>query len=480
MNQSKPPKRVSRRSLIKTGSAASVIGAAAFPGSAYGESPVREARSGTLRTIRQRVESTPIVDTHEHLIEEEDRIQGKHARIQANDWSFLLSQYLNNDLTTCGMPNEASKSFFSPEVDPIEKWRLLAPYWLKVRHTGYAQAVRIALQRIYGVEDLSDRTVNQVQEAYGKTIRPGFYRRLLREVGKIESCQVNSLERPFKESRQPTLLMQDINFGGMHVGPAFDAYISAAGMKVADLHDWHRVIDWWFATYGPYAVAVKSTAAYSRNLDFDDVPAEQVEEVFKKRLNNDPITPDEHKRLQDHLFWYSVRKATEHNLPVKLHTGYYTGTNYMPLSRLQGNAAAASDLCRKSRDTSFVFMHINYPFYEDLIAVAKHYTNCYIDMCWSWIISPVASVNFLKQFLVTAPSNKVLTFGGDYVAVEPVVGHVALARQGIALALEQLVEDRWLDLNSAVDMVEGLLRGNAREIFNLAEKTQRLQKAPWL
>ncbi|MFB3903149.1 MAG: amidohydrolase family protein [Acidobacteriota bacterium] len=476
----KPPTRVTRRSLIKTAGAARVIGATAFPESAYGATPDRETRRENVQTIRQRVEATPIVDTHEHLIEEEDRLQGKHKRVLANDWSFLITQYLNNDFTSCGMPNEASKAFLSPDVDPVEKWRLLAPYWPKVSHTGYAQAVSIALQRIYGVEELSERTVRNIQEAYTKTIQPGFYRRLLQQLGNIESCQVNSPDGPFKESRQPTLLMQDLNISGMHLIPGFDVYASAAGVKVADLHDWHRVIDWWFATYGPYAVAVKSTAAYVRNLDYADVPAEQVEGIFKKKLNKDPLTADEQTRLQDHLFWYSVRKATECNLPVKLHTGYYTGANYMPLGRLQGNAASASDLCRKSPDTRFVFMHINYPFYEDLIAVAKHYTNCYVDMCWSWIISPVASVNFLKQYLVTGPANKVFTFGGDYQAVETIIGHAALARGGISLALEHLVDEGWLSLNSAVGLVEDLLRGNAREFFKLEEKTRQLQQAPWL
>ena len=131
-----------------------------------------------------------------------------------------------------------------------------------------------------------------------------------------------------------------------------------------------------------------------------------------------------------------------------------------------------------SRDTRFVFMHINYPFYEDLIAAGETLHERYVDMCWSWIISPVASVNFLKQYLVTAPANKVLTFGGDYVAVEPVVGHVALARQGIALALSKLVEEGWLTLDSAVTLVESIMRGNARDLFHLEEKTRRLQKVP--
>ena len=202
----------------------------------------------------------PRSDTHEHLIEEDRRLTGGHPRIQANDWSLLFSDYLKSELIACGMSEDAHKAFFSPDVDPIEKWKLLAPHWPSIRHTGYGQAVGIALLRVYGIEELSDRTVGKVQEAYTKTARPGFYRRLLQDLGNIESCQVNSLERPFCESRQPTLLMQDISFLGMHMGPTFDAYATAAGMKVTDLQDWHRVIDWWFTTYGPFAVAVKSQA----------------------------------------------------------------------------------------------------------------------------------------------------------------------------------------------------------------------------
>jgi predicted TIM-barrel fold metal-dependent hydrolase len=274
--------------------------------------------------------------------------------------------------------------------------------------------------------------------------------------------------------------MQDISILGMHMGPDVDAYAAKPGIEVRDLSDWHRVIDWWFETYGPYAVAVKTQAAYSRNIDFAEVPPEEVEGVFKKMLNKDVVDPADEKRLQDHLFWYCAGRATEHALPVKMHTGHYAGDSKMPMGRLLGNADAASALCRTAPDTRFVFMHINYPFYEDLIAVAKHYTNCYVDMCWTWILSPVAANRFLMQYLVTAPANKVLTFGGDYVPVEPVVGHAALARRGITTALAQLVDEGWLDRDAALDLVDPIMRGNARALFDLERKTERLKTAPWI
>ncbi len=260
----------------------------------------------------------------------------------------------------------------------------------------------------------------------------------------------------------PTLLMQDISTLGMFQGPDFAKYSRPTGIQVSSLADWHRVIDWWFMTYGRFAVAAKSQNAYSRDIDYEKVPPEKVEGVFKKIMTGQPVSPEDKKALEDHLFWVTTDRATMADLPVKLHTGYYVGHDYMPLSRLASNPDSAAALCRLSPDTRFVFMHICYPFYEPMIALAKHYTNAYLDMCWAWIINPVAAKDFLKKFLVTAPSNKIFTFGGDYYPVEPVLGHATLARHGIALTLSELVEEGWLSLPNAMDLIDPIMHENAR------------------
>ncbi len=462
------------------------IGAAAlFPSGANAESKPPEARQGANMpgrahpAIVEKVFQTPLIDTHEHLIEEKERLAASHPRVQADDWSLLLSHYLVADLLVAGMPKDAHSRFFSKGVEPLDKWRLLEPYWPAVKNTGYGRAARIAMQQLYGVEELSAATVQKVQAGYEATRRPGFYRRILCEMGKIESCQVNYLNRPFYETDMPTFLMQDISIVGMFAGPDFNNLGKPTGIEVRALADWHRVIDWWFDKYGKYAVAVKSGNAYSRDIDYEQVPAEKVEAVFRKRLARESLTAPEQKDLEDHLFWYAVRKATECKLPIKLHTGYYAGQNGMPLDRLSHNAASAGELCRKAPETRFVFMHICYPYYEELLAIAKQYTNACVDMCWSWIINPVAAKDFLKKYLVTAPANKILTFGGDYCPVELILGHAIMARQGVALALSELVEEGWLTQSDAMDLIDPILHANARQIFNLAEKTRILQTVPW-
>ncbi len=201
--------------------------------------------------------------------------------------------------------------------------------------------------------------------------------------------------------------------------------------------------------------------------------------MFAKVLQKDPVSAQERKLLEDHLFWHAVDQATQHDLPVKLHTGYYAGQNGMPLGRVQRNAASACELCKASPDTRFVFMHICYPYYEDLLAVAKNYANAHVDMCWSWIINPVSAAEYLKKHLVTAPANKVLPFGGDYIPVEPVLGHAVIARRGIARALSELVDEGWLKLADAIELIDPILRGNARHIFRLSEKARILSTVDW-
>jgi len=470
--------RFSRRATIK---GAGALGAAAMLGthSPSAERPVPFGDVTAWSEIGQAVERTPLVDTHEHLLEEKDRVEGDHRRLTSDDWSFVLSHYIDSDLRSAGMTEDEMGRFKSAEVDPIDKWKILEPYWPAVRNTGYGQAVEIAMRRLYDVSELSVETVHRIQEQYQSLIGPGFYKTVLCDVANIESCQVNCLSSPFMESGQPQLLMQDISIVGMHIGPGFDTFGKPTGIDVKDLSDWHRVIDWWFEKYGDYAVAVKSQAAYGRDINYEDVPPERAAPIFKRRLNGESLSAQDRKRLEDHLFWYAARKATEYKLPIKLHTGYYAGHGYMPLNRLINNPGSATDLCRTAPDATFVFMHICYPYYEELISVAKHYPNAHIDMCWAWIISPVASVNFLKSYLVTAPANKILTFGGDYIPVEPVVGHATLARRGITRTLGELTEEGWLDTKRAQELVEPIMRGNARRIFRLDEKERVLERVPW-
>lgn len=468
---------ISRRAaLAGTGSAAASL---FLTGTAPVEAAATADRADDLANV---IAKTPFIDTHEHLVEEERRTGWSQPAplLPCNDWALLFTHYLNSDLLVAGMSTKDYAAFTAPDTATSRKWALLEPWWPAVKHTGYGRAVRLAIEQLYGVAELDARTIDRVAEGYRRTVKPGFYATILRERAGIESCQVNSLEAPFMESRQPQLLMQDLSILAFGAGSGnWRHFTDADGSKATDLAGWHRVIDHWFARYAPYATAVKTQVAYSRRLDFEDVPAERVADAFRRLVAGDPVSAEERKAVDDHLFWYCVRRATAAGLPVKLHTGYYAGQNSMPLARVAQNPGDVAELLRRAPDTTFVLMHMGYPYQEQMLALAKHYANAVVDLCWAWLISPLATERFVRDFLVTAPANKLLTFGGDYIPVEPVIGHAAIARQGLARALEGLVREGWISRSEAIDLVPGLMNGNARRLFRLAEKERALRNAPW-
>ena len=418
------------------------------------------------------VEQTLFVDTHEHLWEEAHRLEaqrGERTDVPAPDFSLLFGGYCEADLAVAGMADEARKRFDSPELSPLEKWKLLEPFYARARNTGYLQAVRESVQALYGEEDICEGNCEAISEQVRAGIGPGFYRRILRDAAGVEYCQIDSIHTTpiFRaDAPDPAFLAQDLNTVALCAEPQVEKLSEWAGQTVSGLKDWHAVIDWAFATYGPRAVATKNQAAYGRALDYEKVTTEEAAPLFARFLQDRKgLDAPEWKALQDHLFHYCVRQAVAQDLPIKLHTGYYAGHNGMPFGRVRNNVADLCPILREHLDARFDLFHITYPYQDEVIALAKHYANAYVDMCWAWIINPYACVRFVKEFLAAAPASKLFTFGGDFRCVEHVPGHARMARRGLAQAISELHAEGWLLAREVPGLVERLMRGNAHEVF---------------
>jgi hypothetical protein len=88
-------------------------------------------------------------------------------------------------------------------------------------------------------------------------------------------------------------------------------------------------------------------------------------------------------------------------------------------------------------------------------------------MCWAHIISPNASVNALLEWLDTVPYNKISAFGGDYLFVEGVYGHLVLARENISRALALKVTEGLFSVEEAKKIAKLLFFDNPNRIFKL-------------
>lgn len=414
---------------------------------------------------------TPWIDTHEHLVDESCRLREEGYRFVSSlgtdnflapDFSTLFADYSIRDLVSAGLPAADADAFLRSSAEPAAKWETIAPYVDAARATGYLRAVDLSTERLFGAP-LSADTCEAIDAAARDLRRPGYYREVVRNVANVESCHVHSLDHdPFCATEDPSLLRQDLSLYPLVTGTHARAE-AASRIDVSSLRDYEEVIEWCFASYAPQAVAAKCFWAYRRHVGIE-AAADPPSRAFERVRRGDADEGDA-RTVEDYLLARCLHLAADYDLPVKLHLGYLDGNSVEGLPRVFRSVAEAADLLHDFPNVTFVLMHIGWPHQEELLAVAKHYPNAIVDLCWAWILAPLATRSFVTSFLTTAPKTKLLCFGGDYIVVENVVGHAELARRGLHGALGDLVELGWCTPGEAASFVEPLMRGNAMRVF---------------
>jgi predicted TIM-barrel fold metal-dependent hydrolase len=168
-----------------------------------------------------------------------------------------------------------------------------------------------------------------------------------------------------------------------------------------------------------------------------------------------------------------VELSIEHNLPFKIHTGYYAGNHRMPVERIKPGHLCG--LLARYPEARFVLMHIAYPYDPELAAIAKHYRNVWVDLCWAWSIDPYTSGNFVRRFIHTVPINKLFVFGGDTQWASASVAYAEQARTWLTRALQAEVDEGLLSEAQAIQVASRIMRENQLDCFDLPGKRAHLR-----
>jgi predicted TIM-barrel fold metal-dependent hydrolase len=420
-------------------------------------------------SLHGEIERMPVIDTHEHLIFSEEA----RARECRDVLAEYLIHYLRSDVVSAGLSQDALREVTDPDLPIAERWKLVEPYWEASRFTGYGQALDIAARGIYGIDGVNGQTIEALNEKFLAAAQIGHYRNVLKELCNIEISLLDTWlaqERLEAKSHfflrvfQPTGFIMPQLYGDFLMQ---EGIAKRHGINVKTLEDWlevmERELDWTLTTYG--AKVIKTAIAYHRSLRFEDIAYRAAEAQFDKALEERGpgglIFPAE---LQDYLMHQLMRLAQGRHLTVQFHTGLLEGN---------GNTLANSDpallnnLFLKYPGVDFDLFHISFPYQGTACALCKMFPNVFIDMCWAHIISPRAAKSALLDFLDAVPYNKISAFGGDYCFVDGVYGHLVLARQNVARALAQKVEEGTFGEDRAVDIARALFYDNPKRIFKL-------------
>ena len=423
-----------------------------------------------MSDLSEFITTTPIHNTHEHMQPESSWVDNGPDAL-----ADIFSNYITGDLLTAGATQEALFFMENKEADPIERFAGIKEAWSHCQHTGYGEAVRYLAKQAYGLDEITGEGILAAQSINDAARQPGERLRRLRDVGNMDHIQIDN----FTPSCEPDpagvdFFLFDLNWAAFCQSSVNYEYIEAlTGIHVTDMASYNATMDALFEKYAPYAVAVKSQHAYGRTLDWSPREEADAEVVLQKSLKGDTLTAEERCCLGDWGWSYGLRLAKEHNLPFKLHTGYYAGNNNMPVSYIKsGNLCA---LLKANLGTTFVLMHIAYPYSDEgLAAIAKHYPNVYIDFCWAWSINPYYSCDVVRRLIHSVPINKIFAFGGDTFWPNASVAYAAQFRKWFTVSLEAEVKDGFLTEGEAIAVASRLMQNNQRDCFDLVGLRSRL------
>jgi predicted TIM-barrel fold metal-dependent hydrolase len=214
------------------------------------------------------------------------------------------------------------------------------------------------------------------------------------------------------------------------------------------------------------AIGVKTLSAYSRTIQYDDVPREKAEEILIK-MKTDPgksLPADVAKQLEDFLFYKILSLCEQYDLPIQIHTGIQTfNGNWLANT----NPILLTNTIMRFPKVKFLLLHSGYPYGGETAALAKMFTNVYIDMTWTPLISPSYAVRYLQEYIETVPQNKIMAFGGDCNTVEGTYSASVLAREVVVQALVPMVRNGYLSEEEAIVLARKILRENAIKIYKL-------------
>lgn len=428
-----------------------------------------------------------LVDTHEHLLSEEERNRAAH------DFGYLFPHYASSDLISAGMPPgllEAVRATARPvlvdrmarigwirkpppfavptrpDLSLEERWTALAPYWERIRATGYGTCLRIAIRDLFGVPDLNERTYAHLSDAIRNSRRAGWYRHVLKErAGIALSIQDDYRTAVDRALFAPVVRLE--HFACATTRGDLRNIEADTGRSIHSLGElvqaMHVALD---RDLRAGAVGIKIGIAYRRTIRFETVPRSDAERVFARLFSHLGEGPswDEARPMQDYMFHQIIRAAVDRGVPVQVHTGLQEGNGNLLEN---SNPLHLAKLCLEYSQAAFDLFHGGFPFMGEAISLAKNFSNVFLDLCWLYIISPTAAGRMLHESIETVPANKIFAFGGDFIIPEGAYGHSVMARRVVSQVLTEKVEGGYLTEEEAAALARRILRENPAALYRL-------------
>lgn len=425
-----------------------------------------------MNDLQQYIAQHLLIDTHEHLASEENFVENGPDILQD-----LFAMYIGNDLISAGAPFEAVRqAIHEPDIEVEVRWNGIKTAWEVCQFTGYGEGVRLLAKLIYNMDEITLDTLQGAVAINQQLRQSGERLRLLKEKANLLHVQIDD----FRWQCEPDESGADFFLYDLSWAQFCNADIDAqaieaeTGIDVRNIHTLRQAMQALFEKYGGLAIAVKAQHAYRRTLEWTRRSDADADRVLKKLLSGVPISQAERLCLGDWAWAQGAKLAAEYNLPLKIHTGYLAGNDYFAQPD-HVRVAHFAPLLEAYPDTRFVLMHMAYPYSDEVLAIAKHFSNVWLDMCWGWALNPYHAADFVRRAIHSVPINKIFGFGGDTMWPTSVVAYAKQARHWLTFALQSEINDGFLTEAQAMSIAHRLMEQNQRDCFDIDATIEALQ-----
>lgn len=406
----------------------------------------------------------PVIDVHEHHLPETllDR--------EVNLLRLFEESYAGWTVRR-PYPLEEESSPPPRRGDPTT-WERLAPYLEERGTNAFVRCLVEGIADLHGLD--SPRLTRENWEAVDASVRrrhsePGFQREVL-ERGRIEWVITDPYTDPILDPRETlgenyrsVLRINSLAMGWHpeavdHNGISAHRLAARLGQRV---DTWDRYLD--FLEYLVVTlpdrgqVALKNALAYDRSCQFDPPREDLARECWGQ------TSPGERQRqaFGDFVVDRLCRLAAEHDVPVQTHLG---------TARIRGShPMRIAPLIERHPRTRFLLMHLAYPWSRDLLGMAFVYRNIWLDLTWSFLLSPSHFRLALDEAIDILPDESRMMLGGDNWHLEETHGAIRQARRLIGEVLEARCKAGFTQ-EEALRLGRKILHQNAREFFRLPDR----------
>lgn len=396
--------------------------------------------------LKEYLDAIDIIDAHEHFVPEENHLE--------NDYNFFywMIPYIQYDLESAGMPSKYIWNVPQTDQEIEECAKEFFKVWDYVKNGSYARVFLMALKEFYNIEDITPDNYLEIGKKMNQTRYPGRYKEILQDRCKIKYMLNQAGRFSYKEEYMKGAYQAVNKVNGEDIASflkdnpkgTLDDYVHSIDLEIKN-------------AVKEGAVLVKyDTTSFITSLD--EKKAQEQFESIRKDGAKSFLYPCE---LSTYIFDKMLEMTKKAGIVAAVHTGVWFDIT-------KKNPEILFPVLERYPDLDFDIYHMGMPYVRECAFLGKNYSNAYLNLCWSFAVSPKMAANALEEWIDLVPMNKIIGFGGDYITMpENIWAHLELAKETLAKVFSDKIKRGEIDTERAKEILKMWMYDNPARLYKL-------------